>query len=163
MKKHLLTGVGILVVGAGLHFASLDTPVSDLVSRLKQEEGFRPKPYRDSRGILTIGYGTNIQAGITRVEGEWLLRERLITHEKELASAWPSYYAMPDNIKAALLDMTYQLGVHGVLEFHHMLEALIQENYSGAIEAAKDSDWARETPVRVERVVKIFREVSDGK
>ena len=47
------------------------------LARLKVEEGFRAKPYPDSRGVMTIGYGTNIGEGITRREGEYLLRERV--------------------------------------------------------------------------------------
>ena len=48
-----------------------------LIEYLKQEEGFRSKPYKDSEGVLTIGYGLNLSEGITRAEAEWLLRSRL--------------------------------------------------------------------------------------
>ena len=65
----------------------MDSVVDQLVDTVKQEEGFRSKPYRDSRGFLTIGYGTNLSIGITPVEGEILLRERLEITEQRLAKA----------------------------------------------------------------------------
>ena len=33
----------------------------DLKERIKQHEGKRNKPYRDSEGILTVGYGRNLE------------------------------------------------------------------------------------------------------
>ena len=156
-KRHILTGAGILLLGAGGHFAVPDSPVGSLIETLKIEEAFRSKPYRDTRGVLTIGYGTNIQRGITPTEGEWLLRERLRKTEQDLAASWPSYYTLPSDVQAAVLDMAYQLGVHGLMEFHQMLSALIREDYATAIKEAEDSAWARETPTRVGRVVKVFK------
>ena len=112
-KHHILIGAGILLLGAGGHLAVPNSPVGSLIETLKIEESFRAKPYRDTRGILTIGYGTNIQRGITPTEGEWLLRERLRKTEQDLAASWPSYYTLPSDVQAAVLDMAYQLGVHG--------------------------------------------------
>ena len=40
------------------------------------------------------------------------------------------------------------------MEFHKMLSALIHEDYTTAIKEAEDSAWAKETPARVDRVVK---------
>ena len=128
-----------------------------LISRLEAEEGFRPMPYRDSRGVLTIGYGTNLSNGISPTEGEVLLRSRLIRMRRNLSEVWAPYADQPPAVQAALLDMAYQLGVHGVLEFRDMLEALKQGDYEGAARAALDSAWDEETPRRVERIVEVFR------
>ena len=92
--------------------------------RLKNEEGFSAKPYHDSRGVLTIGYGTNIGEGITRREGEYLLRERLAGTHDSLNKELPWLSGAPKGQQSAILDMGYQLGVHGVLEFRHMISAL---------------------------------------
>ena len=48
-----------------------------LVDSIKYEEGFRSKPYQDTEGVVSIGYGLNLTNGITRAEAEWLLRSRL--------------------------------------------------------------------------------------
>ena len=43
------------------------------IDSLKRDEGFMAKPYKDSEGLLTIGYGTLIEEGITKEEAELLL------------------------------------------------------------------------------------------
>ena len=97
-------------------------PVFDqMVETLKAEEGYRAKPYLDSRGVLTIGYGTNIQEGITKAEADQLLRGRLRRFEDELRSAWQPFDLQPRGVQVALLDMAYQLGVAGLLRFHTTL------------------------------------------
>lgn len=158
MRRHYLIGLSAVAATACL-LSNFDRPgpVDRLVDRLKIEEGFRPKPYRDTRGIMTIGYGTAIELGISPQEGAILLRYRLVEKEKELASAWPPYGEQPESIQSALLDMSYQLGVHGVLEFHDMLAALTRKDYEAATRAVEQSAWNRETPKRVERVAAVFR------
>ena len=54
--------------------------------------------------------------------------------------------------------MGYQLGARGVLKFHGMLSALEADDCPTAKAAALDSDWARETPKRAERVTAILCE-----
>ena len=39
------------------------------IDSLKSDEGFVAKTYKDSEGLLTIGYGTLIEDGITKEEG----------------------------------------------------------------------------------------------
>ena len=132
--------------------------VEQTLDRLKDEEGFRSKPYPDSRGVLTIGFGTNIERGITRDEGEYLLRERLTATHDSLTKALPWLSAAPEGQQSAILDMGYQLGPHGLLGFHNMLSALEADDCPAAKAAALNSDWARETPKRAERVTAILCE-----
>ena len=127
--------------------------IQKVEDRLKTEEGFRSKPYSDSQGVLTIGYGTNIAEGITVKEAEWLLRNRLADTEGDLARRWAPYGEMPIGVRAALLNMAYQIGVTGLLEFHDMIAALRRQDWKAARTAARDSDWHRETPERAEAVI----------
>ena len=133
-------------------------PFDGLVETLKAEEGYRAKPYRDSRGVLTIGYGTNIQEGITQAEADQLLRGRLRRFEDELRTAWQPFDLQPRGVQVALLDMAYQLGVAGLLRFHTTLSRLESGDYSGAADSALQSLWARQTPARAARAAKAFRE-----
>ena len=133
-------------------------PMVALVSRLKVEEGFSAYTYLDTRGITTIGYGTNLSRGITEAEAEGLLRTRLNDKRISLRSLWKPFADQPVSVRAALLDMAYQLGTDGVLEFHDMLYALERKDYEGAAEAAEASNWDLQTPRRVERIVEVFRD-----
>ena len=136
-----------------------DKIFSSLVEILKVEEGFRSKPYLDSRGVLTIGYGTNIHDGISEVEADYLLKWRLRRAAAKLTVLWPSYREQPRSVQIALLDMSYQLGVYGLLRFHQTLARLESKDYSGAADSALDSLWAKQTPKRASRVAETFRAV----
>ena len=145
-------------VYAGWSSAQLQDAVvaNVVVERLKTEEGFRAKPYRDTRGFLTVGYGTNLDAGILHTTGECMARSELETKLARLRKLWPPFDTMPAYTQIALLDMAYQEGVHGVLGFHDMLAALIAGDCHAAQSAALDSVWARETQKRAEGVASLF-------
>ena len=111
-----------------------------LIEYIKQEEGFRSKPYKDSEGVLTIGYGLNLSEGITRAEAEWLLRSRLDHATHCLERSWEPYYRQSHQTQEALSDMAYQLGCAGLLEFHLMLSALEKGDCAEAKAQALDSE-----------------------
>ena len=154
----VLVAVAVPTVWSVTGSSATDSVVDQTAARLEVEEGFRAKPYLDSRGILTIGFGTNIGEGITRREGEYLLRERLGATYETLFKELPWLSAAPERQQSALLDLGYQVGVHGLLGFHMMLGALRADDCPAAKRAALDSDWARETPERAERVTAILCE-----
>ena len=60
------------------------------------------------------------------------------THET-LTRELPWLSAAPEGQQSAILDMGYQLGAHGVLEFHDMLAALEADDCP----AAKRPRWIR--------------------
>lgn len=49
------------------------TAVDIGLPRLQTEEGFRALPYKDTNGFETIGYGFNVQGGISRIAAAALL------------------------------------------------------------------------------------------
>ena len=156
----------IVVVVAMFFFATLFggekaksrlSPLDTVMSRLKAEEGFRAQPYRDSEGVLTIGYGTNLDIGITMREGAYLLSERVHMAEIRFSHDWRPYGDMPHDIQVELIDMAYQLGVTGLLGFHDMLKNLALGNYEAAAIEALKSSWAMETEGRAAEVAEVFR------
>ena len=137
--------------------AGKESPDADILTSvaamLRLEEGFRKFVYKDTAEIDTIGYGTSLKNGITVVEGDLLLNERLKLAWDDLNNTWPKVKDQPDHVKMALLDMSYQLGVDKLLEFHDMFDALETGDYAGAKAAGLDSLWAEKTPKRAHRVL----------
>lgn len=148
--------------------------LEELKARLRPEEGFVPKAYRDSLGHLTIGYGTllerpdidkrlsrmglsptTIRAGvwaITRVQAEELLDYDAacsITDAGDVVgrAAWER---LPDTARLVCADMTYQMGMGGFGGFHKMLAALRADppDYIEAAHEMRNSKWAMQTPMR---------------
>ncbi len=95
--------------------------------RLKIEEGFRPKAYKDTRGFLTIGYGFNIDGGITQHAAEALLTAQ--ADEMHVAlSAFAWYEALDEVRQSVCLDMAFNLGLHGLIAGYPKMIAAIERH-----------------------------------
>ena len=145
-----------------------------LVTLLKHEEGFRAFAYPDTRGFWTIGYGTKLPLtnadkncvnkvnlsgsgpGLTKSQGDCLLRYRLSGYHNDIWKRWVPFHEQSEPVQMALLDMCYQLGVDGLLEFKLMLSAIAADDWAQATIEARVSRWDKETPSRVNRVVAVF-------
>ena len=125
-----------------------------LIQSIKENEGLRLKPYRDSLGFWTIGYGRNLsQSGISQEEAELML-------QCDLDRAVESFCLLPRGIKIncnevrrdVLIEMIFQLGYNGVLKFKCMMKAICNWDFSLAASEMKDSLWMNQTPVRCEKL-----------
>ena len=123
----------------------------DLVHDIEQAEGFRGEPYDDPRGFPTIGYGTKLP--LTRVEAGLLLRHRLDIETKCITERWSPWKAASAAVRDALRHAGFVLGCAGLLEFKKALRALANRDYGAARAAFRRSDWYRQDPKRVERVL----------
>lgn len=130
--------------------------IETIVADLKADEGWRPEPYQDHLGFWTIGYGFLIDArksvSLPPTVGEFWLEYLVTERQKALDAALPWLADQPEAVRRALVNMAYQLGVSGVLNFRKMLDALKAGNRTLAANEALDSRWARQTPARARRV-----------
>ena len=132
--------------------------MTDLEREVASDEGFMPIPYRCTSGKLSIGYGTNIQDGITREEALLLMRHRLGKVVDALESRLPFWAKLTDDRRRVLANMGYQLGVGGLMGFKRMLAALERGDYEAAAAEMLDSKWAkRDTPARAGRLAERMR------
>jgi len=124
---------------------------------LRDEEGYRKTPYRDSLGKLTIGIGYNLDAGMPGDEALVLARYRCWKLSAALAREWPWYAGLNAPRQAALIAMAYQMGLDGLRGFKEMLAALATGAHETAAREALDSKWAAQTPARAQRTAEIIR------
>lgn len=116
---------------------------------LKLNEGLRLYPYSDSTGNISIGYARNLTAnGITTAEAQMLLDDDIDYFLSALSYQLPWFDSLDDNRQIALCDMCYNLGVKGLMEFTHMLEALRVADYDLAAKYALESKWAEQVGKR---------------
>jgi lysozyme len=129
-----------------------------VVDATKSEEGFRSKPYLDSKRVLTIGWGTNIAQGIDHTEADFLLRHRLTLAWRDCLRLFPWFGRLNNARKAVILQMAYQMGVSGVFAFRKMRDAIEREDWDAAADEMLDSDWHREdSPARAQRLARVMR------
>lgn len=127
-----------------------------IIDDLKRDEGLSLKLYKDTEGINTIGYGTNIEE-IDKDEAEYLLIHRFEKIETETYNEFPWLYDKSDNIQDAVLNMAYNLGIPRLKGFKKMLGALEQGDYEIASNEALDSKWAEQVKDRAVRIAKLIR------
>lgn len=121
---------------------------ADLASaRLKGEEGFRSNAYRDTTGQQTIGYGFNVDAGISEFAAAALLVAQVSERETVLLN-YPWYATCDPVRRSVLLDVAFNLGVTGLLKFHDMILAIGRQDWVDARAELLDSKAARELPQR---------------
>lgn len=95
-----------------------------LIKKLKEFEGYRDVAYRDSAGVLTIGFGTtrNVKEGMTCTEEQ---AERWLREDLELAERFVSTIPEIDTQGKfdAVVDFVYNCGI-GAFESSTLLKKI---------------------------------------
>jgi len=131
------------------------TKLEEMVAR---HEGFRSRPYRCTAGKLTIGYGINLENGISEMEAHILLRMRLETIVVALNDRLSWFVDIGEDRQNVLADMAYQLGITGLMKFKKFLALCEQKEWTEASKEMLRSKWATEdTPGRANELSQIIK------
>jgi lysozyme len=127
------------------------------VRQLRLHEGERLKPYRCTAGKLTIGVGRNLEdRGISREESAMLLANDIANEERELLRALPWVAKLDEVRQRVLLDMSFNLGLVGLLGFKRTLSTIEAGDYQAAATMMLDSKWAKQVGQRAERLSRMM-------
>ena len=125
-------------------------------TQLENDEGRRETIYRDSLGYLTIGIGRLLdprKGGRLRPkEVDFLFDNDYDEKEEQCARMFPGWAKLNPPRQAAIVNMCFQMGITGVLQFKKMVQAMVDEHWADARHHALDSEWAKQTPARARRV-----------
>ena len=130
---------------------------NELTRQLRGDEGVKKHAYQDHLGYWTIGVGRLVDArkhgsGLRSHEIDYLLNNDIDERMEELTRRLPWFQNLDDARRGVLLNMSFQLGVDGLLGFKNTLEMVRQGKYSQAAEAMLQSKWAAQTPARAKRM-----------
>ena len=129
-----------------------DCQVMDLVTQLRRDEGVRYTPYRDTLGLLTVGVGRCLdRVPFSDDEVNLMLANDIVDKQKQLQQ-FPWFTALDDVRKAAVVNMAFNLGVHGLLGFPHAIAALAKQDWATANSELLDSVWSRQVGDRANRI-----------
>ena len=123
-----------------------------LVDRILENEGFNAKPYQCSEGVWTIGHGITY---LTEEESKRIVADRIAEKHLGLGGTLDWYNDLPPEVQGVILEMTFQMGTSGMLQFRKMIEAMKDKDWKKASLEMKDSKWYRQTPNRCERLAEI--------
>jgi lysozyme len=153
----------------------------DYLNMFKENEGYKTKVYKDTKGNRTIGIGFNLEdAGNRRflkqsgIDLNELLGGRELTdsevtklYNHSLTQAFsdaqqfdPQFAKRPEPVKKAIVDMAFNLGLTKLNEFKDMKAALGQNDYKAAADEMVDSNWYKQVKTRGPRTVKLMASVA---
>lgn len=128
-----------------------------LRSQLERHEGLRLKPYRDTVGKLTIGYGRNLEdVGISRDEADFMLDNDIDQVERQLETV-DEYQSLCPCRQTVIANMAFNMGFAGVMEFKNMWAAIGRKDWSRASKEMLDSHWSRQVGSRAVELSEIMR------
>lgn len=126
-----------------------------ITSQLHRDEGLRLRPYADTVGKFTIGYGRNLSSnGISQDEADYLLANDITHAQTAVAQEIPWTTTLDDARFGVLVNMTFNMGIGGLLGFRRMLALLKIGDYQGAAAEMLTSGWARQVNDRAQRLAR---------
>ena len=134
-----------------------------LKDRIKKNEGYSDKPYKDQLGYYTIGYGHLIR----KKEKKYFFKQHNKNHfeklfEKDFNKAQQQYKKNflkknhSSSERELLIEMIFQLGAKGVSSFKKMLYFLNKKQKFMASLEMLDSLWYLQTPERVKNLIENY-------
>jgi lysozyme len=127
--------------------------------QLRQDEGIRAKPYKDSVGKLTIGIGRNLDdVGLSPYEINILLESDLIRAEDAAMKCFDNFASLSDARKAVLMNMAFNLGQPRLSEFKKLKSAVEANDWDWAAKEMLSSKWSEQVGMRAQRLAKAMRE-----
>lgn len=139
----------------------------DISIQLQRDEGFVPHVYTDQVGKATIGFGHNLIAKpiawisgatvLTRQQALDILANDIYETWNELHLHLPWIKSLDDARAGVLTNMAFNMGVHGLLGFHHMLAAFQTKDWATAATEMENSLWYHQVGPRAVRLQKQIR------
>ncbi len=128
-------------------------------AQLVRHEGLRLKPYRCTAGKLTIGIGRNLDdRGISQKEAYAMLERDILDFEQQLLDEIPDLYTGLDEVRqSVLLNMCFNLGLKGLLEFKNTLAFVAAGDWERAANGMLASKWAKQVGMRAIELSELMR------
>lgn len=137
--------------------------ITNIIDQLKRDEGFVDHIYIDSVGKRTIGYGHNLDAKpipdldigpLTEWEATAILKQDVYDTNALLIKdlPWLSNFDFLGPRYGVLLNMSFNMGVNGLLKFKRFLGYVESGDYNIASFEMLNSLWARQTHQRAFRL-----------
>ena len=132
--------------------------MKDIIEQLKIHEGYKPKVYKCTAGVDTIGIGFAIKdLELSEDVCELILKEKLQALEERFEDRFDWFKTSPIEVRNVMLNMAYQLGFRGFCKFKKTLSYLENAEWESASKEMLDSKWAKQTPNRANELSEIIK------
>ena len=144
--------------------------MESLADRVKQNEGFRNKIYKDTLAFATIGYGHKVTEADDFKEGVEYSKEELEkVFQQDLETAMmlcdnmfmcDLRYDPPELLREIYTEMIFQLGPGGVSKFKKTFDYVKLKQFKEASVEMLDSKWYKQTPNRAKHLSDLMATVT---
>jgi len=155
------------------------TLVEREIAFIKKDEGFSGTPYYDTKNVLSIGWGHNLQdeplpamfqefldrhGYITEAMAEALLAKDLRDAEADCCKLFSNWPRIPVEIQGPLLNMAFNMGYDRFHSFEKLDACAEAGDWEGVAREMEDSKWYRkDVPKRARRLVARVRNYIEKK
>lgn len=129
----------------------------EMETLLKRQEGLRLRPYHCTAGKLTIGYGHNLEEGISQKVADLLFEEDLIW-VKEACSKYSWFSSLNEIRQGVIINMMFNLGEKRFSGFKRMIESLEEGKFELASFEMLDSLWSKQVGSRAIELSQLMRD-----
>lgn len=152
--------------------------ITQIIPRVKQHEGVKPKKYLDSKGIPTIGVGFNlnrkdsdeilksigvnpvkIKSGkqeLTQKQMDDLLIKDLKNSKNSAERIIGDLSQHPAGVQGVLIEMTFNLGATGISKFKNFIQQIKNKKYKEASAEMLNSKWSKQVGNRAKTLSDII-------
>ena len=137
------------------------------------DEGVRLDVYLCPAKKLTVGAGHNIEADparhilhslklgdkITPEQAQALYEYDINRVINNLVTKIPGYSTFQEKYKIVLINMAFNLGINGLLQFKNMLQAMRTDNDIQVIQEIKNSKYYKDVTNRANRMISIINNI----
>ncbi len=143
---------------------NIKTVFKGLKKRIKSNEGYSDKSYRDQLGFQTIGYGHLIKEKdkiiLNKNYSKKYLEDLFEKDFKNAVTAFNKNFKklfLKKNEQELLIEMIYQMGVKKVLRFKKVIFYIKKNKKNMVCLEMMNSLWYKQTPKRVLNLIYNFR------
>ena len=134
---------------------------------IDHEGGIILKPYKDHLGNWTIGAGhlvkerekNEFRNGITYETGLKLFLIDYSLAKRDMQTFLKPCGDTENIVKEVCIEMAFQLGLTKLMMFKKFQKKIKEKDWNGAIEEMRDSRWYKQTPNRVEALIKKMKKL----
>lgn len=113
-----------------------------LKALVMKHEGLRLRPYKDTVGKLSIGYGRNLDdTGISEAEAEYLLDNDIARSVRD-CRGFPWFNGLSDARQNVVASMVFNMGLSRFIQFKRLISAIENQQWDVAANEMLSSKWA---------------------
>ena len=123
----------------------------------RRYEGLNVFPYQCPAGHVTIGYGHNLENGISKEAAEFILQQDMEAAWRAVSRQFKWFKKLDIVRQFVLVDMCFNMGIAKLCTFKKFLAALRRSDFFSAANEMLNSRWAGQVGRRARELAEMMK------